>query len=104
MDTLSKMPGPMTRIKQLIERNRNPRVTSQDEFDAWLLGSKVSLLKRRAAEVLKHMRINRLIAADRGGNTGLAVAAMQPEFQRYMRQAREEIDLYRFGPKMARAA
>lgn len=44
----------LPRLRALIERNRNPRIMSADQFTAWVEGPKVDLFIRRAAECLEH--------------------------------------------------
>lgn len=93
----------MARINALIEANRNPAVSNHDEFDAWMDEPKAYLFKRRAAEVLKTMRIMRLVAAETGGNPGWEVARQQARFEGFMKQARAEI-LRAGQPALRRAA
>lgn len=95
----------LPRIKALIESNRNPRVCSQDQFEDWLNGPKTSLFKRRAAEVLHTMRIMRLIAEDRGGNSAWEVARQMHLMNAYLKLARDEAALSRVdGKTLAEAA
>lgn len=77
-----------SRLKAIIERNRNPRVTSEDEFDAWIMAPKASLFKRRAAEVLWAARAMRMILAEQGRNYSHTVAVHLARMDELMNMAR----------------